>query len=1102
MLTPAIGIADGEHYLVRLFRKTGTDVDVDLLNLIHRGVRRVHRVLSSREAREVLVEVTEVVQDDAEIGILMLDPGSPIHGTTQRRRAQQARFLVGAGRVVFWRNIARVAQALALCHDAGIVHGGVSTYSIFSHADGREDYRLGGYEACINIAEADLAVPEVLMPLTTAISFRQDWVELGRTASDILGIATDRPPALLAIETRLLDRLNNPPNYQLFDGKIVIEEIEEVIAELGKAGSSADGELVLYPSRKARQSDLATLTSGTIPASDIDGVIRFVESDLRGPNTRIVISDQRTARIVTDLAFYNIELVDQKIGQIRDAHKRRPHDWSVYDANELAYRIHLVHDRNRADDRVLRLGPGAKSWSELAHAPAEVAAANDDPVWFSLILLEAFSLLREQYRIFPVDVLPASERSRGSVLLRPRVDPQLDHRRAAAGLKPAAEALNRELANDDGKSNWTLSRTDALSGDRERSPQLTFEDTEIVDGRKVYNFTSSEVVMADSSYYLRPRRDSGFENAVRRRLNNIVSARRNLELLRLLDDPSQVAIDEALRTIAAPGPIPDGMDKTKAAAWNAIAHGQSVNVVVGPPGVGKTYLISNLVKSILSLTSDARILVVAQNHDTLVNMENELNATLRGENTIVVRIERTQTEEADRTVRKQSCDLLQSVTKPLDSELVSHQVQHIQCALRPANPSQQAIAERVHRDTETLLVRAADITLATTSSYVIEDMIADGEQFDWVFVEEAARANGAEMIGALLLGNRRVMIGDHNQLSPFDHAQRQEMYESERAAELLGSARAKLATFTDLPAEVDEALQFLENMPDLVTNVLAIAARLEEPFRTIAEREADREKASGQTSWFVNMLTEQSRMHPSICDVVSNTFYQGKLFSSDRVKNRRPAVRSDGLVPNVPIVVLNLPPLSKLDRPPFETRPGRSLRNETEARVIMEALKCLKPIVDTDGQPPTLAILSPYKAQVDHLKELLSRQRNDPSGTLSGFVSPRSDGNFVFTSDSFQGSEADVVLASLVRNNVSVGTRALGFMRNAQRMNVLMSRAKHKLVLVTSLEFIIDAAPDHLGSDLGFLRTMVGELRRKNDAADQGCGTRIVELDADGLVQT
>ncbi|NSZ87627.1 AAA domain-containing protein (plasmid) [Agrobacterium tumefaciens] len=1104
LLTPATGIDDGEQYLLRLFKKTGSAIDADLRNLIGRGLRRIRRVLSSRLAQEVLVSVLEVVEDDDEIGILMLDPGSPLRGHAQGSRGRQGQYLVSSGRLIFWRNMVRVARGLTLCHDAGIVHGSVSVYTIFSHGDDREDYRLGGYETCVHIADSGLAGAATLTQSARAISFRQDWIDLGRTASELLGVETAQPPALLSIERRILERLSNPPQFQLYDGRTVLQELAEVVEELERAGSSTDAELVLYPSRQALQSDLASLASGAIAASDVEAVLAFVERDLHAPSTRVAVSDRGLVRIVTDLAIYTIEIVDPKVGSIRDAHKRRPGDWSAYDATDLTHRIHLARNRNSSDDRVRWLGPAAKNWTELGSYDVKAVATNDSPIWYALILLEAFSLLREQFRIYPIEVLTGLKNDRGMVWVVPVADAGLDDRRANAGFKPIAESMARELSNDDGRANWTLSRSDTLGGDRERAPQLNFEGTEVIGGKKTYAFTTGDVVVPDHCY-LRPRRDSGFERAVRRRLQNIVAARSNVELLRALDDPAQVLMDEALRDIAAPGPVPSGTDQSKAAAWNAIREGQSINLVVGPPGVGKTYLISNLVKSILSLAPDARILIAAQNHDTLVHMEKELKKELRGGSQIVVRIERTQTEEKDSTMRARSRDLLQSASLQGGAALMFNQLRQIKQALDPIDDAEQAEGDRVHRDTENLLVRSSDITLATTSSYVIEEMIADGDQFDWTIVEEAARANGAEMIGALLLGNRRLLIGDHKQLSPFDHLERQKMYDGARAAELLRDARTKLGAINDLPSEVDEALQQISDDRALLQDVLAISARMEEPFRSTALREAEREKTTGRASRFVNTLLEQSRMHPTICRVVSTTFYGGELVPSDRVVQRKPAVVSHATLPNSPVIVLNLPPLSKVDRPAFEVRVGRSLRNDVEAKVLLDALKHLRPVVSDDGRLPTLAVLSPYKAQVDHLKRSVVRQIKQPAGTLQGFASPRGDGNFVFTSDSFQGSEADVVLASLVRNNQLVGSRALGFMKNPQRVNVLMSRARHKLIIVSSLEFIEDAVngvyPDRLGGELDFLLTIVDELRRLSSIADVGQSARIVDLDSNGAVK-
>ncbi|MCB1471064.1 MAG: helicase, partial [Rhizobiaceae bacterium] len=367
-----------------------------------------------------------------------------------------------------------------------------------------------------------------------------------------------------------------------------------------------------------------------------------------------------------------------------------------------------------------------------------------------------------------------------------------------------------------------------------------------------------------------------------------------------------------------------------------------------------------------------------------------------------------------------------------------------------------------------------------------------------------ARANGAELIGALLLGNRRLMIGDHKQLSPFDSGERQRYYDPAAAAELLVDAQEKLSAILDLPPELDEALGMLTSHEFLLRDVLAIAARLEEPFRAIAEREDERELATGRASSISTTLLEQSRMHPAICELVSNTFYQKKLVSSPRVAEREQKVGVANKMPTSPIVLLDLPSLSVARRKAFEQKVKKSYKNEVEASALIAALKDLKPISGKDGRRPTLVVLSPYLAQVDHLERKLSPFIDIETDTLLGFASPRGNGKFVYTSDSFQGGEADVVLASLVRNSIHVGTRALGFIKNPQRMNVLLSRARQKLILATSRKFIRNAVsgidPDGVNEELRFLTRMLNEisLLEKKDFPQVGMGVTIVPVDENG----
>lgn len=65
----AISKTDGETYQLCLFKKTGWQLDSDLRRLLHELVRRIRGVLIERTARDVLVELLDVVEDDNEIGL-------------------------------------------------------------------------------------------------------------------------------------------------------------------------------------------------------------------------------------------------------------------------------------------------------------------------------------------------------------------------------------------------------------------------------------------------------------------------------------------------------------------------------------------------------------------------------------------------------------------------------------------------------------------------------------------------------------------------------------------------------------------------------------------------------------------------------------------------------------------------------------------------------------------------------------------------------------------------------------------------------------------------------------------------------------------------
>ena len=97
------------------------------------------------------------------------------------------------------------------------------------------------------------------------------------------------------------------------------------------------------------------------------------------------------------------------------------------------------------------------------------------------------------------------------------------------------------------------------------------------------------------------------------------------------------------------------------------------------------------------------------------------------------------------------------------------------------------------------------------------------------------------------------------------------------------------------------------------------------------------------------------------------------------------------------------------------------------------------------------------------------------------------------TVDEFQGSEADVVVVSLVRNNALQPWKSIGFLKEATRMNVLLSRARHKLVIVGSWDFFATRCDESTSpeADYAYLQRMMNVM---GDAMRNGTLARVEAL--------
>ncbi len=176
---------------------------------------------------------------------------------------------------------------------------------------------------------------------------------------------------------------------------------------------------------------------------------------------------------------------------------------------------------------------------------------------------------------------------------------------------------------------------------------------------------------------------------------------------------------------------------------------------------------------------------------------------------------------------------------------------------------------------------------------------------------------------------------------------------------------------------------------------------------------------------FKSLLKIQYRMHEHIMNFSSHYFYKGELEADASVRNH---VLAD--LPSVTRAPETEEALLFLDTAGagFEEQlePGSHSRfNPEEAELLIRKLNKL---LQLGVAPETVAVISPYSAQVRLLASKIHAK-----------------GVEVDSVDGFQGREKEVVLVSLVRSNVE---GELGFLGDTRRMNVAMTRARRKLIVI------------------------------------------------------
>ena len=265
-------------------------------------------------------------------------------------------------------------------------------------------------------------------------------------------------------------------------------------------------------------------------------------------------------------------------------------------------------------------------------------------------------------------------------------------------------------------------------------------------------------------------------------------------------------------------------------------------------------------------------------------------------------------------------------------------------------------ARAVLRSTSDLLMDSADVVLATTNSAAIEHLVAERAAFDAVIVEEAAKATGPELVGPLLLSGRRLLIGDHNQLPPFDAAMLEGVLGSHALTSLVLRDAERLIGGLIPAGELDDIREVAASEPRM-EQIRGLSHRLVQFFKTIAI--GDEARAGGpRPRPLTSVLDEQRRMHPAIAEVVSRAFYAGRLRTAKEREAEAyadpPPFACSGPLPGSPLVVADFPHVMRTGRERAMEGEGRRWTNPDEADAVLAdavpADALTQPVVDHHEQ--------------------------------------------------------------------------------------------------------------------------------------------------------
>lgn len=1037
-------------------------------------------------------------------------------------------------RIVFWENISRVVKAVELLHAQGLLHRHLDTNSLLTQSvssDNPVDFQLTGFEWSIRVPTLTTApIDTGVSGASNIFSFATDWADLGFLISKLLNLKVDdvqdlsraigslvESSGLMLSEINLIRALAGvmplePNNPQVsVNGELIEKAIKNIIESLkglsSKTPQAFDIAININPDAKSSKAPFPIFylvqqkykeKHGVTIASDQTAEIKkFIYQDLSDNPTLLLTATPNKAEkrllIKGKQLIYQLEgfLVSPRTSEVT---------WEIATCQKgYVEPAHWMHQDKatvelKSDQIKLYTVPEARNLYRTA--PDDLSQTSWDTVFSkfdensdvktpqqqSLIRgLAACHLTEIAYaraEIFPVQVISKTivEDGTWQIKLASMRLADAEALSKSMGLEAPATRLEKRLTKNEGEFEtitWSLVGNSFLAKEDENETIISFQEYErSVEDQLIYTFNSPIAPANFKQYFIAPESLQGTFRQLGRRAKALDTLETHAELMNVLIHPQQNLV--TTQDVVVEDGNYQRLDESKQATFKKILCTLPIYLVQGPPGVGKTHLVTSLIKQVFEQEPDGRVLLTAQSHSTVQHLYHEIDNALSSDINSYSRDElliiRCSKQDKDDENESSDADVKSKeyLIRLMDSKLFE-KTKSVDIKQKIGKMLDGARSQRYPLINQ--LLRSANMVFSTTNSEQVERMIRGKAQFDWSIMEETGKVTGIELLSPLLLSHRRLMIGDHKQLPPY------------RSTE----TRAVLADVDKLKTVLQESEQISnsrikgeavksmleEKFPndEKIREMGVSAMRNLMLFETLVKDEQS--EATAYKTAFVSdtnrkaigsMLSVQHRMHPDISEIISDVFYKGGIETDQAraahfLSKPNPRPFSFLKYPNLK----DSPAVVWIDMPDVQTtknmKEGETLprwHNKLECDAIVELLKSLRASPGL-AKKPKLAVLSPYAEQVNRLDKAVTKQ--DVSSrfmsNLDAFSKPDDHQSFCSTVDGFQGSEADIVIVSLVRNNDGGTLRsALGFLVDERRMNVLLSRARYQLIIVGSLRFI------------------------------------------------